>query len=58
MIKSAKVMIEGANRDQLKTLSRDHGNLKAGTRYFYADADLKIPRLDLDKDGNSSAFRS
>ncbi len=26
-------------------------NLKAGTRYFYADADLKIPRLDLDKDG-------
>ncbi len=51
MIKSAKVMIEGANKDQLKTLSRDHGNLKAGTRYFYADADLKIPRLDLDKDG-------
>lgn len=51
MIKSAKAMIEGANRDQLKTLSRDHGSMKAGTRYFYADADLKIPRLDLDKDG-------
>ena len=51
MIKSAKAMIEGANRDQLKTLKHDHGKMKAGTRYFYADANLKIPRLDLDKDG-------
>lgn len=51
MIKSAKVMIEGANRDQLKTLSHDLGKMKAGTKYFYADADLKIPRLDLDEDG-------
>lgn len=51
MIKSAKTMIEGANRDQLKTLKHDHGKMKAGTRYFYADANLKIPRLDLDKDG-------
>ncbi|MGN0031748.1 MAG: hypothetical protein ACI37Q_07330 [Candidatus Gastranaerophilaceae bacterium] len=45
-IQKARVAIEEANPDQVKTWKKDNNpNIPKGTKYFYANAEIKIPDL-------------